>query len=125
MSLLLCKRCKELETLTAEKRSIQQWDAVGERPVRGGRICRVRCGDPLHEFFRVGEHQRSSLAEIMDSNMPVLTRKLNELICLGEREIAVRLVKVRGGTVRLGIAPPRGCADRATRGVSRCRDGSP
>ncbi len=38
--------------------------------------------------------------------MPVLTRKSNELICLGEREIAVTVVKVRGGTVRLGIAPP-------------------
>jgi carbon storage regulator len=38
--------------------------------------------------------------------MLVLTRKLNEQICIGERGITVTVLEVRGGTVRLGISAP-------------------
>jgi carbon storage regulator len=50
--------------------------------------------------------------------MLVLTRKLNEQICIGERGITVTVVVVRGGTVRLGIAAPADVRI-ARRGVSR------
>ena len=39
--------------------------------------------------------------------MLVLTRKLNESILIGDREIVIRVVDVRGGRVRLGIEAPQ------------------
>jgi carbon storage regulator len=38
--------------------------------------------------------------------MPVLTRKLNEQIIIGQQRITIKVVDVRGGRVRLGIEAP-------------------
>ena len=38
--------------------------------------------------------------------MLVLTRKLNENILIGDQEITIKILDIRGGRVRLGIEAP-------------------
>lgn len=45
--------------------------------------------------------------------MLILTRRPNELLTIGDKQIQIKVLEVRGGRVRLGItAPPEVCVRR-------------